>query len=60
VSIRGYAPEAADVLAALTASPYFHDVNFDAPVRADRNGRENFTLSFLFETSSAAEAGTDD
>jgi hypothetical protein len=60
VSIRGYAPEAADVLAALTASPHFHDVNFDAPVRADRNGRENFTLSFLFETSSAAEAGTDD
>ena len=60
VSIRGFAPEAADVLAALTASPHFHDVSFDAPVRADRNGRENFTLSFVFDASSAAEAGTDD
>jgi hypothetical protein len=60
VSIRGYAPDAADVLAALTASPQFHDVNFDAPVRADRNGRENFTLSFVFDASLASEAGADD
>ena len=59
-SIRGYAPEAADVLAALTELPQIEDVNFDAPVRADRNGRENFTLSFAFDASAVLEAGADD
>jgi hypothetical protein len=60
VSIRGYAPDAAGVLAALTASPHFDDVNFDAPVRADRNGRQNFTLSFVFDASPASGSGADD
>lgn len=60
VSIRGDAPDAAKVLAALTASPYFNDVNFEAPVRTDRNGRQKFTLSFAFDASLPAGTSADD
>ena len=60
VSIRGYAPDAAEVLANLTELPRFNDVNFDAPVRADRNGRQNFTLSFEFAQPTPTVAYADD
>ena len=48
------------MLAGLTESPHFNDVNFDAPVRADRNGRQNFTLSLEFADSTPAVAYADD
>lgn len=60
VSIRGYARDATEVLAGLTESPRFNDVNFDAPVRTDRSGRQNFTLSFEFTQSTPTVAYTDD
>jgi Tfp pilus assembly protein PilN len=60
VSISGHARDAAGVLAELTASPLFADVTFDAPVRSDSRGRQNFALSFEFAPVAASGGGSDD
>ena len=60
VSIRGHAPDAAEVLGGLTEAPQFADVSFDAPVRSDRQGRQNFALSFVIASPATLEAEADD
>lgn len=45
VNLRGEAPDASEVLAALASMPGFADVSFDAPVVARRGGRQSFALS---------------
>jgi hypothetical protein len=51
LTIRGSAPEATDVLAALSAIPGFADAKFSSPVREGSSGRQEFnvTLTMLPE-----------
>jgi hypothetical protein len=60
ISLRGDAPDASEVLAALASAPRFDDVSFEAPVRSGRNGRQTFALSFLLSNElGAAEADSE-
>jgi hypothetical protein len=47
LSLRGDAADASAVLATLAALPRIENVAFDAPVRAGRDGRQNFVVSLI-------------
>jgi len=60
VNLRGEAPDASEVLAALASMPGFADVSFDAPVVARRGGRQSFALSLnLIDERGSVENGSE-
>ncbi len=60
VSLRGEATDASEVLAVIARTPGFEDVSFAAPIRSGRNGRQNFTLSFVLAKERAAAETRDE
>jgi hypothetical protein len=60
VSVRGSAPDAAEILAALSGMSEFADVAFEAPVRRERTGRQAFAVAFTLSGDPSQKDGSGD